>query len=489
MGKINDFGFPFTSVTGDRQYSASEWRDYFESLMTNGVVTYTTNELIVKQQAVANKTVYVDLGSMLINGTIRILDTTQNVTITDNTSGNARIDRIVARLNYTDRKIEFGVLTGTPAGSPVAPTLTRNTTVWELSLAQIAVANGFSTIVTANITDERSNDAVCGFMEYKDRILSDRMDKVAEQVGTISGKRTSRFVIGTSTAGWIASDCDYLCDGTADQVEINAAITALPANGGEIIILDGTYNITAKINVNKNNVSITGNGNSTILKRMYNSTLSEGIITLASVSYCRISDLNIDGNRVAYTSGNNLGVYLTSSNNNTITGNTCNSNNTGVYLNTSSSSNTITGNTCNGTWIGIEISLSNNNIITSNTCNGNSNTGIYLILSNNNTITVNNFSSGGKCVDLNSSNNNTITGNNCNSGNGIHLAASDSNIIAENTCIRGTGLVGDYTASQSTIRLYSTANDYNLISSNLCLGKAVLIEGGTSNTDVNNKFA
>ena len=26
-------------------------------------------------------------------------------------------------------------------------------------------------------------------------------------------KKTARFVIGTSTAGWTAADCDYLCDG------------------------------------------------------------------------------------------------------------------------------------------------------------------------------------------------------------------------------------------------------------------------------------
>jgi len=155
MGKINDFGFPFASVTGDRQYSASEWRDYFSSLVTNGVVSETLNKLKINQQVSANKTVYVDTGSVVINGCMRILDTTQNITITDNTSGNPRIDRIVARLNYTDRKIEFAVLTGTPGGSPVAPTLTQNTTTYEISLAQIAVSNGFSTIVTANITDER----------------------------------------------------------------------------------------------------------------------------------------------------------------------------------------------------------------------------------------------------------------------------------------------------------------------------------------------
>ncbi|HQE50542.1 MAG TPA: hypothetical protein PKV93_14465, partial [Fervidobacterium sp.] len=26
-------------------------------------------------------------------------------------------------------------------------------------------------------------------------------------------KKTARFVIGTSTAGWTEKDCDYLCDG------------------------------------------------------------------------------------------------------------------------------------------------------------------------------------------------------------------------------------------------------------------------------------
>src|SRR5690606_32557683 len=94
------------------------------------------------------------------------------------------------------------------------------------------------------------------------------------------GKKVARFVIGTSTSGWTEKDCDYLCDGTNDQVEINNAIDALPASGGEVVILDGTYNITATIIVNKDNVSIRGNGNATVLKRMWNSSSDEGVITL-----------------------------------------------------------------------------------------------------------------------------------------------------------------------------------------------------------------
>ena len=163
MANINNFGFPFSSVAGDRQYGASEWRTYFESLVTSGVTGDILNELSVEPQDTPNKTVYVDTGSIFIKGALFELTSAENLTIADNTSGSARIDRIVARLNYTDRKIEFAVLQGTPSASPVVPTLTRSTATWELSLAQIAVANGFSTITATEITDERLDESVCGF--------------------------------------------------------------------------------------------------------------------------------------------------------------------------------------------------------------------------------------------------------------------------------------------------------------------------------------
>ena len=148
-----------------------------------------------------------------------------------------------------------------------------------------------------------------------------KIDEAVSKINTLdAGKRTARFTVGTSTAGWTSADCDYLCDGTADQTEINAAITALPATGGEIVILDGTYNITAKIDVTKDNVSIRGNGNATILKRMFNSSVEEGVITLTSRSGCKIANLQVDGNKISYTNDNNYGISLNSSSNNTIAG-------------------------------------------------------------------------------------------------------------------------------------------------------------------------
>jgi parallel beta-helix repeat protein len=49
---------------------------------------------------------------------------------------------------------------------------------------------------------------------------------------------------------------DYKCDGTSDDVQIQAAIDALPANGGEVVLLPGTYNITATIKIRVEQVSL-----------------------------------------------------------------------------------------------------------------------------------------------------------------------------------------------------------------------------------------
>jgi parallel beta-helix repeat protein len=299
-----------------------------------------------------------------------------------------------------------------------------NQRIFSANVGDSSVGNAGPDAIEQDIDNLLANDQeLLGTLNNHEAEIATQNGYGHIRLSDIPESRTARFTVGTSTAGWTAADCDYLCDGTADQTEINAAITALPATGGEIVILDGTYNITAKIDVTKDNVSIRGNGNATILKRMWDSITTEGVITLTAVEGCNVENLQIDGNKVVYNnSSDNYGIYLNSSSNNTITGNTCNNNNyNGIYL-YSSSNNTVTGNTCN-----------------------------------------NNY-------------------------NGIYLYSSSNNTVTGNTCIRGTGLAGDYTESQHTIRLGGTGSNYNLISNNNCMGKAVTNEGGTGNTLVNNKF-
>lgn len=84
---------------------------------------------------------------------------------------------------------------------------------------------------------------------------------------------------------------DYVCDGVADNVEIQAAIDALPAGGGSIVLLDGTYNITTTI-TSSNYCYIKGQGFGTILDV---SALPVNRPSIIMGDYSTISSLKING--------------------------------------------------------------------------------------------------------------------------------------------------------------------------------------------------
>ena len=235
------------------------------------------------------------------------------------------------------------------------------------------------------------------------------------------GKRVCRFTVGTSTSGWTANDCDYLCDGTDDQVEINAAIQALPAEGGEIVILDGTYNITVPIYIKKSNVMLSGNGTATILKRMWDSdTANEGVIHVSAYAdYCGIENFKIDGNKTNYSSNLNNCINVDTGDYTIINCNKCiNSGGDGIRIRYGIK-NIVSQNICEDNRCGIRLlskSAYDYSIIIGNSCNRNTN-GIYVegndidlfIIANN--ICYSNSNSG---INLENSDNNIVCGNNFN---------------------------------------------------------------------------
>lgn len=142
-------------------------------IANGGVCRYfgsaTTGDFAVIQRgAGANMSVDALLGGGLVGGTESASqgmyfvynDATANVVISASDPTNARID--VIGLQIRDKEYSGGtddarllVITGTPAGSPVVPTLPSNF----LSLAHVAVAANAASIVTANITDKRVQTA------------------------------------------------------------------------------------------------------------------------------------------------------------------------------------------------------------------------------------------------------------------------------------------------------------------------------------------
>jgi parallel beta-helix repeat protein len=70
-----------------------------------------------------------------------------------------------------------------------------------------------------------------------------------------NGLRIYRVAPNTASAA-VKEAADWVCDGTADDVEIQGAIDSLSSNGGEIVLLPGTFDIAATIKVRVEQVSI-----------------------------------------------------------------------------------------------------------------------------------------------------------------------------------------------------------------------------------------
>lgn len=73
-----------------------------------------------------------------------------------------------------------------------------------------------------------------------------------ENLTALGGRRGGYVVVGTSTGGATAFDCDFLCDGTADDVEINAAIQEAQSMNLDVFLLAGSFNISNTINLTTN---------------------------------------------------------------------------------------------------------------------------------------------------------------------------------------------------------------------------------------------
>lgn len=152
--------YPFASGAGSN-VSAAQWRRYMGNcpMGRTGVVRGVASEFhVIQRVAGANMSVDVGGGEARILGHLGYQSggvSALNIGIDANPSGNPRIDVIVLRADFVNQVVVYDVLKGVPAVSPVATALTQDTTMWEISLAQIAVAAGATSIVTGNITDTR----------------------------------------------------------------------------------------------------------------------------------------------------------------------------------------------------------------------------------------------------------------------------------------------------------------------------------------------
>ena len=117
---------------------------------------------------------------------------------------------------------------------------------------------------------------------------------MALDAGIRKYKEAATFIVAASDS-LHKERADYVCDGVDDQVEIQAAIDVLPAGGGTVVLLDGTFYLGAKIDINNlSNVWICGQGKSTIVSLENATTVSYAFRITNSSEHIKISDMFID---------------------------------------------------------------------------------------------------------------------------------------------------------------------------------------------------
>lgn len=180
MGSITDLGGGDFDTTGMRDSGVMHLTS--DLISGNGGVTYIADgSLEVEATSPASDEVTINAGYAYIRNDAWVLggnqpkfwhvriETPTDIQIPANASGNPRVDLICLAVDPSEdpigddgeNAINPVVVQGTPAGSPTPPAVPDK----HIALAQIAVANGFSTIVSGNITDRRARPQMTNNIE------------------------------------------------------------------------------------------------------------------------------------------------------------------------------------------------------------------------------------------------------------------------------------------------------------------------------------
>lgn len=147
----------------DRLYNAEDWARYFRSFIGNGIFANPSNNL----QVISNTNdmnIIIKQGKAWVDGYFyeNSDDLPLSVDVADGVLN--RIDRVVVKLDFTNREIKTYIKKGELASTPQAPSLQRDFDVYELSLATININKGATRILQADITDTRADLELCGIV-------------------------------------------------------------------------------------------------------------------------------------------------------------------------------------------------------------------------------------------------------------------------------------------------------------------------------------
>ena len=153
--------YPLNGVT----YDAEDVSTYL-CTRTSGVYSKDTNYAVSvtgpRQIAVAPGLAWINYDDF--KGVSACSREAVNLTVPDADSTLPRIDRVVLQFDTAANLTAVKLKPGTPAAAPEPPAILQNHNQYELGLCTISVPAGSAAVTSADITDTRTDEAVCGLM-------------------------------------------------------------------------------------------------------------------------------------------------------------------------------------------------------------------------------------------------------------------------------------------------------------------------------------
>lgn len=147
------YGF-YNSLDGDRVYDAEDVGSMFAGVFDDGVFRYVADKL--ETVATTGMVINVKTGKCWFDNTWTLNDAVLPLTVGTSNPTNPRIDAVVVEMdsNVGVRANTIKIIAGTPAASPVPPTMIHAGGINQYSLAHILVPAGATEIVSGNITNK-----------------------------------------------------------------------------------------------------------------------------------------------------------------------------------------------------------------------------------------------------------------------------------------------------------------------------------------------
>jgi hypothetical protein len=204
---------------GGENMTDADWAEMAKAMLGTGVIAGANiggspgQDLVVSTGAALS--VNVGTGQGMVYGLWAQNDAAVNVVLSAADPSLPRIDTIILKKDASaNPAISITKKTGTPAGSPVQPSLTQTSTVWEEPLCNVAVAAAATSLTGGNLTDRRRfasttiangsiTDALVGSRTINDGVAIGSTD--TDTYGNFLNKFGALFRAITGSADWFTA--------------------------------------------------------------------------------------------------------------------------------------------------------------------------------------------------------------------------------------------------------------------------------------------